>query len=364
MTTCESSRHSVASPPGTLPELLLVSVLAAVALTGCASSSSPPSSLPPMASGASAADSAAPSVSERNARIEELVAASSPRSTSGDSRSGYVLGPDDLLQVDVFGAPELSGEHRVSADGDIALSLLGPVEAEGLSPRGLENRLEERLGEKYMKDPHVTVQVTEMQSHGVSVVGAVNAPGVYQVSGRTTLLDVLARAEGLGENAGGSVVVAPGDLPSEGAADSAASRRVDLEELLADGDLSLNVPVRAGDVVKVPEAGRVYVTGQVQEPGGFPVRNRESMTALQALSLGGGLTGTADANDSYIIRVDESGQRRDISVDLEEVIQRETEDPKLLAGDVLFVPKSTGKTIFGGVFDALIRMVTLGTLVR
>lgn len=340
----------------------LTAILVAGALAACGGSTPPPSP-PPVAGVVPAADSSsAPAVADRNERIQELAAtpASSPAAGDDGSSSGYAIGPDDLLRVDVFGAPDLSGEHRVSADGEIAVSLVGPVDAGGLSPRELEDRLETKLGEKYMKDPHVTVQVTEMKSHGVSVVGAVNRPGVYQVSGRATLLDVLARAEGLAETAGGSVVVTRGGAAS----DSSPSRQVDLKELLATGDLSLNVPVRAGDVVKVPEAGKVYVTGQVREPGGFPVRNRESMTALQALALGGGLTGTADANDSYIIRVDENGQRRDIQVNLEEVLQREAEDPRLLAGDVLFVPKSTSKTIFGGIFDAVIRMVTLGTLVR
>lgn len=357
--------EDVTGPVPSAPPRTLTAVLLAGTLAACGGSTPPPSP-PPVAGVAAAADSTSTPVgggtADRNERLQELAAGPTPPPAAGDddSSSGYAIGPDDLLRVDVFGAPELSGEHRVSADGEIAISLVGPVEADGLSPRELEDRLETKLGEKYMKDPHVTVQVTEMKSHGVSVVGAVNRPGVYQVSGRATLLDVLARAEGLAETAGGSVVVTHG----RAASDSSPSRQVDLRELLATGDLSLNVPVRAGDVVKVPEAGKVYVTGQVREPGGFPVRNRESMTALQALSLGGGLTGTADANDSYIIRVDESGQRRDIPVDLEEVLQREAEDPRLLAGDVLFVPKSTSKTIFGGIFDAVIRMVTLGTLVR
>lgn len=342
----------------------LTAILVAGTLAACAGGSSPPRSPPPVDRPAASADSSAgAAVAGRNERIRELASTSSadaPVRDGGSSSRAYAIGPDDLLRVSVFGAPDLSGEHRVSADGEIAVSLVGPVEAGGLSPRQLEDRLEEKLGERYLKDPHVTVEVTEMKSHGISVVGAVNKPGVYQVSGRATLLDVLARAEGLAETAGGSVVVTRGGAAS----DSSPSRQVDLKELLATGDLSLNISLRAGDVVKVPEAGKVYVTGQVEEPGGFPVRNRESMTALQALALGGGLTSTADASDSYIIRVDEGGQRRDIPLDLEHVLQREAEDPKLLAGDVLFVPRSASKTIFGGIFDAVIRMVTLGTLVR
>lgn len=297
---------------------------------------------------------------ERNERLRELAATASVRGGDGEGRSGYRVGPDDLLRIDVFGAPELSGEHRVSSAGEIAIPLLGPVEVRGLSPREVEDRLERDLGEKYMKEPHVTVEVAEMKSHGVSVVGAVRQPGVYQVSGTATLLDVLARAEGLDENAGGSVVVTRGGSGAPG--DSALE--IDLRELLASGDPSLNAPVRAGDVVKVPTAGRVYVTGQVNDPGGFPVRNGDAMTALQALSLGGGLADRAAAGDAYVIRVHEDGRREEVPLDLGKVLEGEAEDPRLLAGDVLFVPKSASKTLFGGIFDAMIRMVTLGTLMR
>lgn len=365
-----------------------VALLAAATLAGCASGTSGagpvasgPRPLPPAARGTTAADTAAGAASEaagRNERIRELASAASAGGGATASRSAYRVGPDDLLGVNVFGAPELSGEHRVSSGGEIAVPLLGPVAVEGLSPREVEDKLEGALGRDYMKDPHVTVEVVEMQSHGVSVVGAVRKPGVYQISGSATLLDVLARAQGLDDNAGGTVVVTRGgsasepspstgdSLPAGGSpSDSgAAARQIDLKALLSSGDLSLNVPVRPGDVVKVPTAGRVYVTGQVQDPGGFPVTNGETMTALQALSLGGGLTERADAGDAYVIRVHQDGRREQVPLDLGKVLDGESEDPRLLAGDVLFVPRSTGKTIFGGLFDAVIRMVTLGTLVR
>jgi len=330
--------------------LLCLAAGALVACAGGAPRSSPP---PPGVRTAVPADSG-PAVSRRNERIRTLAEEVSSAAPSEDG-AGYVVGPGDLLDVRVFGAPELSGDHRVSPRGEISVSLLGPTRVEGLSSRAVEDTLERALRERYMNDPHVTVQVLEMQSHGVSVVGAVNSPGVYQVSGATTLLDVLARAEGLAENAGGTVVVTRG-TPAPG---SSASQQVNLKELLATGDLSLNVPVQAGDAVKVPEAGIVYVTGEVEEPGGFPIENRETVTALQALALGGGLTGNADANDSFIIRVDESGQRQDIPIDLNAVLEREAEDPVLLAGDVLFVPTSGGKSFLRGLGNALLRMVTL-----
>lgn len=339
----------------------LAGILTAGALVACSSTPSPPPSAPlsalRTAADSTAADSAAPRAAERSERLHRL-AADRSRSTGPASRSAYLIGPDDLLRVDVFGAPDLSGERRVSPQGEIAVPLVGPVEVAGLSPRELEGRLEEELSEEYMKDPHVTVQVTEMKSHGVSVVGAVEEPGLYQLSGSTTLLEVLARAQGLAENAASTVLV----IRNGSASDGGSARRVAIDELLNGGDLTLNVPIRAGDVVKVPEAGLVYVTGQVEEPGGFPVRRGSDMTAVQALSLAGGLTDRADAGSAWIIRVDENDRRRDIPVNLGDVLEKDVPDPKLRAGDVLYVPKSATKTLFGGLWEAVLRIVTLGTI--
>jgi protein involved in polysaccharide export with SLBB domain len=120
------------------------------------------------------------------------------------------IGPDDLLEITVFEAPELNRSLRVSANGEISLQLLGPVKAGGLTPRQLESVLQELLRRTYMKDLHVGVFVRELQSHPVSVVGAVKKPGVFQIRGTKTVLELLSMAEGLADDAGDTVLVMRG----------------------------------------------------------------------------------------------------------------------------------------------------------
>src|SRR5207248_9247848 len=131
-------------------------------------------------------------------------------STRALSAQEYRIGPEDVLNINVFEAQELNREVRVSAGGEISLPLLGSVRAAGLTPRELEFVLQELLHRTYMKDPHVSVFVREMQSHPVSVLGAVRRPGVFKIRGSKTLLEVLSLAEGLADDAGETVIIMRG----------------------------------------------------------------------------------------------------------------------------------------------------------
>ncbi|PYT38621.1 MAG: hypothetical protein DMG47_22795 [Acidobacteria bacterium] len=143
-----------------------------------------------------------------NHRLKELL--DSNPSARALSAQEYRIGPEDVLNINVFEAQELNREVRVSAGGEISLPLLGSVRAAGLTPRELEFVLQELLHRTYMKDPHVSVFVREMQSHPVSVMGAVRRPGVFQIRGSKTLLEVLSLAEGLADDAGETVIILRG----------------------------------------------------------------------------------------------------------------------------------------------------------
>ena len=134
----------------------------------------------------------------------------------------YRIGPEDLLDITVFEAPELNCSSRVSAGGEISMPLIGVVKADGLTPRELETVINELLRRTYMKDPHVGIIVHEMQSHTVSVVGAVKNPGVFQVRGSKSLLEMISLAGGLEDDAGGALEVLRGaGLPTKTASASA-----------------------------------------------------------------------------------------------------------------------------------------------
>lgn len=344
-----------------LQALLTLVVMSAA---GCASSGSIPSSVPA---------SSPPSVAEL-ARDAEIARRLQTQDTSSPSpsaepplpRGSHRIGPNDQLEVIVFEAPELNRTARVSAQGDISLPLLGEVRAAGLTPSELQASIEARLRERYILRPHVSVQITEIQSQPVSVVGAVNRPGIYQVRGAQTLIEVLALAGGLSEDAGErALVVRGGSSALEGTASSTdaevaeSAEEVPLRLLLETGDPRYNVRVNPGDAVKVVRAGIVYVVGEVREPGVFPMNSQGGITLLQAVALGKGLRPTAARGRTLIVRTSTTGERTEIRVDLGRVLAGKALDPPLQARDIVFVPNSAARAVALGVIDGLVRMVTL-----
>lgn len=313
-----------------------------------------------------------------NERLEEIAedAASVKQAESSD----YLIGADDLLQISVYGAPELGRTVRVSADGSISLPLIGDVRAKGLTAHELEGEIAGSLEKRYMNHPQVSVFVEEMQSHTVSVIGAVARPGTFQIRGPESLVQVLSMAQGLADDAGDRVIVmrhggvadplsprspdpqrvdtttpqgksAKPTMPAsnlQAPNDSdARSVQVSLDDLLASRDPRHDVLVYPGDVVKIPLAGIVYVVGQVRKPGGFLLRINQSLSVLQALALAEGTTSTSAEKKARIIRTEEqSGKREEIPVNLKRILAGKSPDPKLQARDILFVPNSAGKTAF------------------
>jgi polysaccharide export outer membrane protein len=311
-----------------------------------------------------------------NRRLQELL--DSHPSPSGLGAQEYHIGPDDLLSINVFEAQELNRDVRVSAGGEISLPLLGAVRAAGLTPRELEMVLQELLHRTYMKDPHVSVFVREVQSHPVSVMGAVKRPGVFQIRGNKSLLEVLSLAEGLADDAGDTVIILRGaaldaeprtgeerfareeqtsaeagqdseakklpTVPNDRASPSEVAVQVNLRDLLDSADARSNPQVHPGDIVKVTRAGIVYVIGEVRRPGGFAMKSNENISVLQALALSEGLTPTAAKGGARIIHTNQqSGERKETSIDLGKILAGKAPDPVLESKDIVFVPNSVAK---------------------
>jgi polysaccharide export outer membrane protein len=135
-------------------------------------------------------------------------------------------------------------------------------------------------------------------------------------------------------------------LPSESASSSANIITINLNELLEKGDTQNNITLQAGDVITVPHAGIVYVLGAVNHPGGFVVSNdRTQLTALKILALAGGTTNIAKVHNAVIIRKDGQGKETEQAVDLKKILDRENEDMKLRASDILYVPDDLKKQV-------------------
>jgi polysaccharide export outer membrane protein len=255
----------------------------------------------------------------------------------------YQVGPGDLLKVAVFGHEDLTRGLVVSPEGVIPFPLIGDVRVGGLTVGQIEARIREALAKDYLVDPQVAVTVGEYRSQRVFVLGEVEKPATYALTGQTTLVDVLSQAGGPTKSAGRQVLVVR--LPrSEGPAapGSAGSTtlRVNLRRLL-DGAGSENVALEGGDTVIVPRLTSFFVQGEVRKPGAYPLD--KDVNALEAVTLAGGFTDRAAPNQARVLRRRADGAQESIDLNLTGVDGR-ARDTLLEEGDTLLVP--AGNTFF------------------
>jgi len=258
------------------------------------------------------------------------------------STSDYRVGPEDLLEVTLFDLEEKTGEPRhvtarVSQSGSITLPLVGQVAVGSQTPVQAEETLRGRY-RKYIHDPQIAVFVKEYRSYRVAVVGYVQKPGVYEVTGERSLLEVIAMAGGLSERAGRTVQI------SRRHDDRLETLLIDLDRLTHDGDLRLNLPMMRGDVVNVPRAGVVYVQGSVKKPGAY--RLREGMTVTQAIGAAGGPDDKLASHGAVrLFRRQPEGERQEIPVDVAAINSGQAEDLRVVENDIVIVPMSVPRYV-------------------
>jgi polysaccharide export outer membrane protein len=240
------------------------------------------------------------------------------------------VGANDLLAVSVYSAPELTRTVRISETGLIRLPMLRQtIQARGLMPSELEERIAAALTEEeILVDPVVTVTVAEYHSRPISVAGAVRHPLTFQASGKTTLLQALTRAEGLSPEAGTEILIT---RPA-----AAEIEHVAVRGLIDGADAALNLTLEGGEEIRVPQAGRFFVVGNVKKPGAFPVDEAFGMTVLKALALAEGLTPFA-AREAYIYRPGE-GQPGQTPIPLRKILDRKVPDAALRSNEILYIP--------------------------
>jgi polysaccharide export outer membrane protein len=246
----------------------------------------------------------------------------------------YRIGPKDLLEITVFGLPELSQTVRVSEDGSITMSLLGRVEVSGLTAQGLEKKLASILDKQYTKEARVTVFIKEYQK--VSVIGAVGRPGMYELVGPTTLLQAIAQAGGLTAQAMNELFVYR--IGKDG---KQTTITIKVEELMTSGNQTFNIELQPKDVVTVPidQMLNVFVYGEVQTPGAIPFLRSKRITLLQAIAQAGGPTEWAKKSKVMIKRKNnKTGKEMKINVNLKNMINGKIADIVLEEGDVVIVP--------------------------
>ena len=266
----------------------------------------------------------------------------------------YVLGPEDVLTVSVFNVPELKQTVRIENDGMISLRL-GRVKAAGLTTKQLQKTLEAEWGETYLEHPQVTIFVQQFHAQPVSVIGAVEKPGIYQLPGSRSLIEVLSMAGGLVKRPNGAAgrtvyVTRKGSFEESPMVDgmrqiTANQIQIDLKKLLYSRDVGLNIAIKPFDIVSVTKAGIVYVAGEVKKPGGFLLDDRDTFTVLEALALAEGPTSNASKKSARIIHRSDDGSFSETRVDVGKILNGKGEDVVLAANDVLFLPNSRTKYV-------------------
>ena len=254
------------------------------------------------------------------------------------------IGPNDLLGIAVYDSPELSRSVRVDADGNIRLPMIKQrIQASGLFPFELEKSITDVLiGENVLVNPVVTVSVVEYRSRPITVVGAVKMPTTFQATGNVTLLDAISRAGGIADNAG-SVILINRQSSSATSQASNLTQRVPLRTLLNGEDPSLNIKLEGGEQIRVPEAGRVFVAGNVKRPGVYPITDGPESSVLKAIALSQGLDGFS-SHTAYIYRTEGGGTGKNaIPIDLKKIMERKSPDLPLFADDMLYIPTSSGR---------------------
>lgn len=251
----------------------------------------------------------------------------------------YRIGPKDLLEIKVQEVPELSSLGvRVSEDGSITLPLAGNIALAGMTKDEVEKLIARVLIERNLvKNPQVSVFIKEYQSQVVSLIGAVTKPGIYQLVGRVTLLDIISQAGGFKESASNEIFVL-----REGQGGAAATMRIDLEDLTVNGNPKLNIPLQPGDVINIPadEVISIFVFGAVRSPGALQVKKSSRINIVQAIAQAGGLTESGKYSGITIKRTLKDGREENLKVNLMDIIRGKKPNIVLLKGDVVFVRES------------------------
>jgi polysaccharide export outer membrane protein len=238
----------------------------------------------------------------------------------------YVVGEEDILKITVYDHPDLTTVARVSGEGLINLPLIGAVKVSGLTTAQISQKVTELLADGYVVDPHVSVFVEEFKSRKTIIMGQVNKPGVYALSGSTTFLELLSKAGGLTKEAGDKAIIKRKALSSD---KTEIIITLDLKKLLEEGDVSSDVLLMESDSVYIAKAGVFYITGEVKKPDAY--KYEEGTTVIKAATMAGGFTDKASSGRIRIIR---KVQGKD------KIIEKAEMDEPVLPGDIIVVPES------------------------
>lgn len=242
-----------------------------------------------------------------------------PRTTAAD----YILGPGDVVKITVYDHNDLLTIARISDDGYIIMPLLGQVRVQDKTIPQSANHIAKLLADGYIINPQVNIFVQEFRSKKAIVLGHVNRPGLIEMSGPITLLELISQAGGLSEDFGETATI----KRKGGGANKVVT--VDLKSLIEGGDLSQNIQIQDGDTLYVSKAGMCYVTGEVKSPNAYKCSG--NITILKLITLAGGFTGKAAKSSVRVVRMINGKKTLFEDVEMDMLVQPD---------DVIIVPES------------------------
>jgi polysaccharide export outer membrane protein len=291
-------------------------------------------------------------------------------------RSDYTLGPNDQVLIRSPQSEEINEKpFRIDTQGFLSLPVVGRVRAEGLTVQALEADLAKRLSE-YIREPLVSITVTQFRSEPVFFMGAFKAPGIYPLQGRRTLVEMLAAVGGLLPNASRRIRITrhaeAGPIPLPNAIEDPEKKTstvsISFQSLTENINPAEDIILRPYDIVAVERAERVYVSGEVGKVSSIELGERDSISVAQALTEAGGFTLNANRNNVRVLRkILGTNRRAEFDIDLKRVFEGKDIDFPLLPNDVLFVPRSSKRTIAaaaGTSFLAAIPVIIVTALLR
>src|ERR1700722_17616512 len=252
-------------------------------------------------------------------------------------QESLLIGPGDMIQVDVMDTPEMEQQVRVTDDGNVALAYLGSIHVAGETPAAAAASIQQALIEKkVMRHPQVTVKMQELATQDVSVLGQVHTPGTYSITTPQTILKVLSLAGGLTDAADRHITV---------------KRNTSGEQLSyyvsnnADQALSHVVMVYPGDTVLIARAPMVYVMGDVNRPGGYVIASNDArLSVMQLVAMAGSANKTAMQSRVRLIRPTDHGDVES-AVHLDAIEKGKQPDIMLQPNDIIYVPFSWMKNV-------------------
>jgi polysaccharide biosynthesis/export protein len=238
----------------------------------------------------------------------------------------YVVGQGDVLTITVYDNDDLTTTARVSTSGAISIPLVGQVQVAGLQVSQAGKKISDLYADGYLIDPQVTVFIKEFRSRKATILGEVKNPGLHELQGNISFLEVVSSAGGFTSGAGDVAVI---KRQKNGDGTDQDVIVIDLKRLVEQGDLSQDLPIQNGDRIYVKKASVFYVSGEVKKPDAY--KYEQGTTIIKAITLAGGFSDKASTGKVRIVRKEG---------DKETVFDAVKMDETVLPDDVIVVPES------------------------